>query len=162
VDPADTLTRGLAGAIRAARGLVRLADGDTATALREIEAGLRTIGYEGDGLLLSLPTRVRWIRLLATIPTRRAEAIDMIRGELRHSGGHRLVWWHLELARALAAQGDVNGAAAEWRRFATLWAGADPAARALALRTDRRIDGPSDRPLDPPRVEAARAAVPRR
>lgn len=129
----DTVSRGLAAALRAGKGWIRYADGDTVGALREVEAGLREGGYDGEAMLLNRPTRVWFTRMLAETPARRAEAIDRIRGELMRAEGYRLAWWRLELSRALAANGDAVGAAIERKRFDALWAGADASARAAAL-----------------------------
>lgn len=141
----DTISRGLAAALRAGTGWIRYADGDTTGALREVEAGLRDGGYDGEAMLLNRPTRVWFTRMLAATPARRAEAIDRIRGELMRAEGYRLAWWRLELSRALAASGDVAGAAVERKRFDALWAGADASARAAALVEHVGADGPASR-----------------
>jgi hypothetical protein len=92
-------------------------------------AGLRTAGYAGDALGLARPLRVVRTRLLVARDGERAEGMDMVRGELLLEG-FNWAWWHHELARALDAQGDRAGAAAERARFAALWARADADARA--------------------------------
>jgi hypothetical protein len=137
----DTVSRGLAAALRAGTGWIRYAEGDTTGALREVEAGLRDGGYDGEAMLLNRPTRVWFTRMLARLPARRSEAIDRMRGELMRAEGYRLAWWRLELSRALAANGDAAGAAEERRRFDALWAGADASARAAALVERVGTDG---------------------
>jgi len=131
-NPADTLTRGARGALRAGHGLLRLIEGDTVAALREMDAGLREVGYEGEGLFLTIPVRIRRLRLLSRMPARVDEAIDLIRGDMVRGGGHRQAWWYLLLADALELRGDARAAAEARARFRLLWAGADPAARAAA------------------------------
>ncbi|MEO8620720.1 MAG: BTAD domain-containing putative transcriptional regulator [bacterium] len=132
-DAKDTVDRGLAGALRAASGWIRVMEGDSIAGFRDVDAGLRQVGYEGNGLLLTRPTRVWWARTMARVPARRAEGIDRMRGELVRNEGYRLAWWNLELAQALAASGDRAGADAARRRFDALWTGADARAKAASL-----------------------------
>ncbi len=132
-DAKDSIDRGLKGAILAAGGWIRVIEGDSVAGFRDVDNGLRHVGYEGTGLILTRPTRVWWTRTLARLPSRRAEGIDRMRGELMRNEGYRLAWWHLELAQALAASGDHAGAQAARRRFDALWLGADARARAASL-----------------------------
>jgi len=132
-EPGDSVDRGLAGALRAAEGWMRVLEGDSTAGIREVSAGFRQVGYEGEALLLTTPTRLWWARTLARDPSRRADGIDRIRGELLRNEGFRLGWRWLELSRALAASGDEAGAADARRRFDRIWAGADAVARSAAL-----------------------------
>ncbi len=134
--PHDTRGRGFGGAVRAANGWLRVVEGDTAQGMHEVEAGRKEISDEGDGMLLSRPTRIWWTRLLATIPTRRAEALDRVDGEIVRDEGYRLAWWRLERARLLAARGDNEAAERERQRFDALWARADDAHESPPCRCD--------------------------
>lgn len=135
----EPIGHGLEGALRAADAWARVEGGDR-NALREVEAGLKLVGYEGDGLLLSRATRAWWTLQLAATPERRAEGIDRIRGELLRGEGYRLVWWWRELARALAADGDSAGAAVAQRRFDSIW-NPSPTGPAVSGAAPRRTPG---------------------
>jgi tetratricopeptide (TPR) repeat protein len=132
--PGDSVTHGLRGAALALEGWARLVEGDTAAAVRAIEDGLRVAGYHDAGYGLAEPVRALYLRLLASRPERRAEAIDLIRLELQLPQHNYWAWWHRELARALDAEGEHAEAAVERARFAALWAGAEAAARSAAGR----------------------------
>jgi tetratricopeptide (TPR) repeat protein len=121
----DSVPRALAGAVQAAEGWASLAGGDTANAVRLMEAGVRTVGYDDEAVRrLVRPTVAVLARVLARLPDRRADAIDRMR--LLVGGaqdGPVWAWWWRELAAALEADGDARGAAAARARFAALWMG---------------------------------------
>ena len=142
-EPGDTVSHGLVTALRAATGWLRYVEGDTVAGLRDVEEGLHDGGYDGEAMLLNRPARIWFTRVQARTPARRAEAIDRMRGEVLRAEGYRLAWWRLELSRALAASGDLAGAAEERRRFEGLWADADPGARAAALVDPPGANGPA-------------------
>lgn len=134
-DAADSSqVRAVHGLLRAAGGWVRLAEGDTAGAQTELDAGLHAVGYVAWPLRWSAPLMVVRARLLAAGP-RRAQAMDQL--PVYQGGGIALAAAYAFEAGLRAAEGDEVAAAAARARAAALWSGADSDARgnvAIAVR----------------------------
>jgi DNA-binding SARP family transcriptional activator len=128
---ADSASSVLRHAVRAARGWARLLDGDTATAVREMDAALDAIGYNGRGTYFLVPLRLQRIQLLMRDPARRREAVDLLAGTIRPID-RISAWRQLELARGYGLLGDTARARSAARTFASLWQDADSSAKAAA------------------------------
>jgi len=88
-----------AGAIRAARGWLWLATGDTARGIAEMRAGLSAAGY-GDGAI-GAGRAIRYELALAeaALPSTRAEGVARLEAEIAADGA---LWPRLATARAHA------------------------------------------------------------
>jgi hypothetical protein len=133
----DSMPAMLGIAVEAARAWARLIDGDSASALKAIDAAFDAMGYNGRGIYHLVPLRLHRIQMLMAQPRRRREALDLLAGMIRPTD-RVSAWRYLELARGYALEGDVARAAAARRKFDALWKDADPFAKAAAraVRTD--------------------------
>ncbi|MEX2177765.1 MAG: BTAD domain-containing putative transcriptional regulator [Gemmatimonadaceae bacterium] len=132
------------GLFRALAGWTDVLAGDTARGAAAMRAGLRDVGFEDERARFTYPVRLQLALLDALHPATHDAAFRAI-GLLRTSPGNLIVFPYgmLVTARVFERAGQPAAAAAAYRRFAVLFAGADAELQPLvanALRAAARLE----------------------
>ncbi|HEX6644590.1 MAG TPA: serine/threonine-protein kinase [Gemmatimonadales bacterium] len=127
----------IGGLHQAAHGWISILDGDTATGIARIEAGLDRVGNFG-GPAMTAPVRLQRAVALSRRPATRERGITLLQYGFPYDPQYRPIA-QIAIAEALQAAGDRAGAERAYSEFLRYWAHADPAFQ--------------------PRVESVRAAL---